>query len=209
MKKKLICSILALSLALIPMGYLAPAQTVQAAEEKQGLERYQGYNVLNYSGVFYHPITEDTLLFEDVTKPETYTILAKDAVIGAIGLLYYDMTNTGFIYVEYGDIKGYVDARYIDMSTFTVSELPEMSADDIISVYNEKDGLDLVLTPNGKGWYTDQYGVARDAQGNDVNPANGQPFTKNYTVGGELHTQGMTQEEMSKILDNYSGLSVH
>lgn len=49
-----------------------------------------------------------------------------------------------------------------------------------ISVYSSKDGMDLILTPNGKGWYTDQYGIARDAQGNDVNPQTGQPMTQSH-----------------------------
>lgn len=81
----------------------------------------------------------------------------------------------------------------------TPSTTPIQNSNGTISVYSSKDGLNLVLTPNGKGWYTDQYGVARDAQGNDVNPANGQPFVNNFTMG-----EGMYTGDIDSLLDNYN-----
>lgn len=190
MKKKLICSILALSLALIPMGYLAPAQTVQAAEEKRGLERYQGYNVIDMCGVFNYAIAEDTLLFEDITKPEIYTVLTKGAVIKYLGLLYYDMTNTGFIYVDYNGIKGYVNKDFVDLSNI----IPPKMSTETLRVYNEEEGIELILTPSwkGEGWYNDQFGWFRNAQGQKLNVATGEIYVEpefdGYALpGGGLH----------------------
>ncbi len=177
MKKKLICSILALSLALIPMGYLAPAQTVQAAEEKRGLERYQGYNVIEYGGYFYHPIAEDTLMFEDITKPESYTVLSKGTVVRTIGLLYLDIKNTGFIYVDYDGVKGYVDSQFIDMNNFVE---PDVSMEKI-TVYNEAEGKKLILEPIwwwGEGKYIDQDGYPRNINGDRINPVTGELYVE-------------------------------
>lgn len=43
-------------------------------------------------------------------------------------------------------------------------------------------GVQMTLTPNGKGWYLDQDGIDRDAQGNPVDPITGQPYDTNTIV---------------------------
>ena len=170
MKKKLICSILALSLALIPMGYLAPAQTVQA----EGV--YGGYHVVDYTGQYNHPILEDTLLFEDITKPESYTLLPKGSVVKALGTLHYEVTDVGFVYVDFNGVKGYVDKSFIDFST-TIK--PKMST-EILRVYNEEEGVELILTPSwkGEGWYDDQFGWFRNAQGQKLDAFTGEVYVE-------------------------------
>ena len=43
-------------------------------------------------------------------------------------------------------------------------------------------GVQMTLTPNGKGWYLDQDGIDRDAQGNPIDPTTGQPYDTNTIV---------------------------
>lgn len=54
------------------------------------------------------------------------------------------------------------------------STTPTQNANGTISVYSSADGMQLTLTPNGKGWYVDQYGFSRDQFGNDVDPITGE-----------------------------------
>ncbi|MBO5386740.1 MAG: hypothetical protein J6A59_01165 [Lachnospiraceae bacterium] len=61
MKKKLICSILVLSLALIPMGYLAPDQAVQAAGALDLVTTEDGVQI--YTSSWWYQAKEDTLIF--------------------------------------------------------------------------------------------------------------------------------------------------
>ena len=56
-----------------------------------------------------------------------------------------------------------------------------------ISAYDSERGLSLTLTPNGKGWYTDQYGFDRDANGNVVSSIDGSLYQELPTEG-TLHT---------------------
>ena len=66
------------------------------------------------------------------------------------------------------------------------STTPTQNADGTISAYDSVHNRPITLTPNGKGWYTDQYGYDRDANGNRVSTIDGSPYSDNTVTIDKL-----------------------
>ncbi len=51
---------------------------------------------------------------------------------------------------------------------------------EILRVYNEEEGVELVLTPSwkGEGWYDDQFGWFRNAQGQKLDAFTGEVYVE-------------------------------
>ena len=84
----------------------------------------------------------------------------------------------------------------------TPSTTPTQNSDGTITVYNAQEGRTLTLTPNWKGWYTDQDGCHRNAQGQKVKPSTGEPYespeirynTNGVTGGAPVSGSGVTAQ---------------
>lgn len=86
----------------------------------------------------------------------------------------------------------------VQTETPAQSTTPTQNANGTISVYSSADGMQLTLTPNGKGWYVDQYGFSRDQFGNDVDPITGETLESVYInevtplTPGDVPQSGLT-----------------
>lgn len=183
MKKKLICSILALSLALIPMGYLAPAQTVQAAGALDLVTTEDGVQI--YTSSWWYQATEDTLIFKELNNPASYSMITKGSYVHEIGFV---AGNGVFHYVNLYDgseivMTGYIDGQYFEQqSTAPTSIFPTLE------VYLEDKGYTTTLTPYNpsKGIYLDETGAARNANGQRVSIITGELYVEPETVHIDL-----------------------
>ena len=187
MKKKLICSILALSLALIPMGYLAPAQTVQAAGALDLVTTEDGVQI--YTSSWWYQATEDTLIFKELNNPASYSMVTKGSYVQEIGFV---AGNGVFHYVNLYNGSEIVMTGYIDGQYFEQQSSAPTSIFKPIEVYNAEEGRTLTLTlwnPE-KGIYKDQYGQFRNSSGQVVDPFDGeiwvQPEPIEIDLSGDL-----------------------
>ncbi len=64
---------------------------------------------------------------------------------------------------------------------------PTQNTNGTISAYDYENNRPITLTPNGRGWYVDEYGYDRDANGNLVNTVTGEPYQE-LPIEGTLHT---------------------
>lgn len=183
MKKKLICSILALSLALIPMGYLAPAQTVQAAGALDLVTTEDGVQI--YTSSWWYQATEDTLIFKELNNPASYSMITKGSYVHEIGFV---AGNGVFHYVNLYDGSEIVMTGYIDGQYFEQQSNAPTSIFKPIEVYNAEEGKTLVLTLKNPelGVYRDQDLIPRNALGQVVDPFTGELWVEPETVHIDL-----------------------
>ena len=187
MRKKILCSMLALSVANLSLGYV---NTVQASEIQQS--KYNvGFQVVNYADTLYRQISEDTLFFASIENPSSYVVLPKGTIVSILGALFQDGNETTFFYVSYNGVEGYVDKQFVDLetdfnnafsngiNTYTSGENAQSSGEKITISHK---GVQMTLVPNGKGWYLDQDGIDRDAQGNPIDPTTGKPYDTSSTL---------------------------
>lgn len=78
----------------------------------------------------------------------------------------------------------------------TKPQTPSQPSGTITAVTPE--GQTVTLTPNGKGWYKDQFGCPRDANGNRVSNIDGSPYQE-LPMG-----EGMYTGDIDSLLDNYN-----
>ncbi|MBQ3163191.1 MAG: hypothetical protein IJC02_01430 [Lachnospiraceae bacterium] len=196
MKKKLICSILALSLALIPMGYLAPAQTVQAAGALDLVTTEDGVQI--YTSSWWYQATEDTLIFKELNNPASYSMITKGSYVHEIGFV---AGNGVFHYVNLYDGSEIVMTGYIDGQYFEQQSNAPISIFKPIEVYLADEGYTAILTLKNPqiGVYEDQHGIPRNALGQEVDP-----FTGELWVEPEVYTP-----DLSKPLPSGSGVRVY
>lgn len=196
MKKKLICSILALSLALIPMGYLAPAQTVQAAGALDLVTTEDGVQI--YTSSWWYQATEDTLIFKELNNPASYSMITKGSYVHEIGFV---AGNGVFHYVNLYDGSEIVMTGYIDGQYFEQQSNAPISIFKPIEVYLSDEGYTAILTLKNPqiGVYEDQHGIPRNALGQEVDP-----FTGELWVEPEVYTP-----DLSKPLPSGSGVRVY
>lgn len=171
MKKKLICSILALSLALIPMGYLAPAQTVQAAGALDLVTTEDGVQI--YTSSWWYQATEDTLIFKELNNPASYSMVTKGSYVQEIGFV---AGNGVFHYVNLYNGSEIVMTGYIDGQYFEQQSTAPTSIFKPIEVYLADEGYTAILTLKNPqiGVYEDQHGIPRNALGQEVDPFTGE-----------------------------------
>lgn len=194
MRKKILCTILALAMITLPMGYV---NTVQASEVQQSKDNV-GFQVVNYAETLYRQISEDTLFFASIENPSSYVVLPKGTIISILGALFQDGNETTFFYVSYNGVEGYVDKQFIDLetdfnnafsngvTTYTSGENAQPIGNKITVNYG---GILTTAVSNGKGWYVTSDGIDVDAQGNPIDPTTGQPYdtTVTYVEPGEHH----------------------
>ena len=183
MKKKLICSILALSLALIPMGYLAPAQTVQAAGALDLVTTEDGVQI--YTSSWWYQATEDTLIFKELNNPASYSMITKGSYVHEIGFV---AGNGVFHYVNLYNGSEIVMTGYIDGQYFEQQSNAPTSIFPTLEVYIEDKGYTTTLTPYNpsKGIYLDETGAARNANGQEVSIITGELYVEPETVHIDL-----------------------
>lgn len=207
MKKKLICSILALSLALIPMGYLAPAQTVQAAGALDLVTTEDGVQI--YTSSWWYQATEDTLIFKELNNPASYSMITKGSYVHEIGFV---AGNGVFHYVNLYDgseivMTGYIDGQYFEQQSTmpsSITIIPESFPDAPITIngitynvdgtftfYNEKYKYQAVA----KLWnpeleiYRDQEGGVYNVFGQEVDPFTGELWVEPQMAESHLHEE--------------------
>lgn len=86
---------------------------------------------------------------------------------------------------------------------------PTQNANGTISSYDYENNRPITLTPNGRGWYVDEYGYDRDANGNLVNTVTGEPYVDAFDGTADVPCDGMSIDEMTEILKQYSNLKVN
>ena len=182
---------LALSVAILSLGYVNPMSTVQASETEVSQDNV-GFHVVDYTEEMYRQTLEDTLFFTSIENPNSFTVISKDTALEILGVLYQDNTETTFLYVKNRGVKGYVDKQFIDMETALNNEFstlpngirpytPVENADGTITVYDDW-GDKLILRPTGDEYYVDQYGAKRSKEGYDIDPFTGLPMKPRYDI---------------------------
>ena len=142
-------------------------------------------------------------------ESELIMTLAKDVEIYCWG------TDGDWSIVDCQGIKAYIHSTLLTKTkpapqkTETKPQTPSQPSGTITAVTPE--GKTVTLTPYKpeKGIYLDEEGAARDKNGNEVNIVTGEPYIDVFDGTADIPCDGMTREEMSKILDNYSNLTVH